>query len=32
MFTYEDEDRVDLDYATTHKFGLLELSPPTELE
>jgi len=32
MFAYEDEDRTDLDYATTTKFGMLELSPPTELD
>lgn len=31
-FYYEDENRVDLDYATLQKFGSLELSPPTELE
>ena len=32
MFAYEDEDRVGLDYSTTQKFGILELSPPTELD
>ena len=29
-FYYEDEDRVDLDYAMIQKFGGLELPPPTE--
>lgn len=28
-FYYEDDNRVDLDYATTQRFGTLELSPPT---
>jgi len=32
MFAYDDEDRVDLDYGTIKKFGMLEISPPTELE
>lgn len=32
IFSYDDEDRTDLDYATTQKFGMLEISPPTELE
>jgi len=31
-YYYEDDNRVDLDYATTQKFGILELSPPTELD
>ena len=31
-FYYEDENRVDLDYKTTQKFGLLEVSPPIELD
>ena len=32
MFSYDDDDRVDLDYGTTQKFGILELSPPTEID
>ena len=30
-FYYEDEDRLNLDYAYVQKFGQLEISPPTEI-
>lgn len=31
-FYYEDENRIELDYAYIQKFGSLEVSPPTEID
>lgn len=31
-FYYEDENRINLDYAYIQKFGQLEISPPTEFD
>ena len=31
-FYYEDENRINLDYAYIQKFGSLEVSPPTEID